>query len=117
MSHGRTDGRTDRHLDTLGSCRSQKSWVYILIEYRPKEKIKHFTNISTLCRCSATSPDRQTCTGPGHTVLELSEGIWSEAEDNPFSDHFKVYIHSCSNDDFSGVLMRIYKENIENIYF
>ena len=35
-------------------------------------------------------------------MLELSEGIWSEAEDNPFSDHFKVYIHSCSNDDFSG---------------
>ena len=74
-----------------------------------QKKLRHFTNISTLCRCSAASPDRQTCTGPSHTVLELSEGIWSEAEDNPFSDHFKVYIHSCSNDDFSGALMRVYK--------
>lgn len=57
------------------------------------------------CRCSVSSPDRQTCTGPTETVLELSEGIWSEAGDNPYTDHFKVYIHSCSNDDFSGGMM------------
>ena len=38
--------------------------------------------------------------------MELSDGIWSSnRDDNPFSDYFKVYIHYCSNDDFSGEIL------------
>ena len=60
--------------------------------------------VTYYCRCAPDSPDRETCTGPSVQVLELGDGIWSDTahEDNPFSDHFKVFIHSCSNDDFSG---------------
>lgn len=35
--------------------------------------------------------------------MDLSDGIWSSSQDdNPFSDYFKVYIHYCTNDDYSG---------------
>ena len=45
-------------------------------------------------------------------MLELTEGIWSsDAETNPFADYFKVYIHSCSNDDFSGETFRYCVDN------
>ena len=63
--------------------------------------------MSRVCRCSADSPDLGSCTAAAETVLELTEGIWSsDAETNPFADYFKVYIHSCSNDDFSGETVR-----------
>jgi len=54
-------------------------------------------------RCSDNSPDKGSCSGAEEPVLELDDGVWSSnSDDNPFSDYFKVYIHSCSNDDFSG---------------
>ena len=68
--------------------------------------------MSRVCRCSADSPDLGSCTAAAETVLELTEGIWSsDAETNPFADYFKVYIHSCSNDDFSGETFRYYVGN------
>merc|ERR1712226_788395 len=52
-------------------------------------------------RCEESSPE--TCTNSKDTFMSLSDGIWSSNhDDNPFSDHFKVYIHYCTNDDFSG---------------
>jgi len=54
-------------------------------------------------RCSESSADKEFCTTSRKTVLEFNEGIWSSnSDDNPFADYFKVFIHSCSNDDFSG---------------
>lgn len=52
-------------------------------------------------RCSDTSPE--SCTTAENNVMDLSDGIWSSSQDdNPFSDYFKVYIHYCTNDDYSG---------------
>ena len=52
-------------------------------------------------RCSDTSPE--TCTTAENNFMDLSDGIWSSnQDDNPFSDYFKVYIHYCTNDDYSG---------------
>ena len=55
-----------------------------------------------LCyRCSDTSPE--TCTTAENNFMDLSDGIWSSSQDdNPFADYFKVYIHYCTNDDYSG---------------
>jgi len=52
-------------------------------------------------RCSDTHPE--SCTAAENNVMDLSDGIWSSSQDdNPFSDYFKVYIHYCTNDDYSG---------------
>ena len=61
-----------------------------------------YRDIMTPCsRCSDTSPE--SCTAAEKNVLDLSDGIWSSSQDdNPFSDYFKVYIHYCTNDDYSG---------------
>ena len=43
------------------------------------------------------------CTSPEDSVLEKDEGFWSNnPSENPFADYFKVYVHYCSSDDFSG---------------
>ena len=59
-------------------------------------------NIITPCyRCSDTSPE--SCTTAENNFMDLSDGIWSSSQDdNPFSDYFKVYVHYCTNDDYSG---------------
>ena len=54
-------------------------------------------------RCSPGSPERVQCTSPRPEVLERRGGVWGEEEaTNPFHDYFKVYLHSCSSDAFSG---------------
>ena len=59
-------------------------------------------NMITPCyRCSDTSPE--SCTTAENNVMDLSDGIWSSSQDdNPFYDYFKVYVHYCTNDDYSG---------------
>ena len=59
-------------------------------------------HIVTPCsRCSDTSPE--TCTAAENNFMVLSDGTDpSSQDDNPFSDYFKVYIHYCTNDDYSG---------------
>ena len=43
------------------------------------------------------------CTTPEDSTLEKDDGFWSiNPNENPFADYFKVYIHYCSSDDFSG---------------
>jgi hypothetical protein len=43
------------------------------------------------------------CTAPGQDVLEREGGIWADdPATNPYHDYFKVYIHYCSSDAFSG---------------
>lgn len=67
-------------------------------------------------RCAPGSPDKQSCSASKDTVLELRDGIWSSnSDDNPFADYFKVYIHSCTNDDFSGT--REASRLTGNLYF
>jgi len=54
-------------------------------------------------RCKRGSAERAMCTSPEDSVLEKNEGLWSNnPEENPFADYFKVYVHYCSSDDFSG---------------
>jgi len=54
-------------------------------------------------RCERGSAERAMCTSPEDSVLEKDDGFWSNnPNENPFADYFKVYIHYCSSDDFSG---------------
>jgi len=54
-------------------------------------------------RCAKSSSERAMCTSPEKSVLEKDDGFWSNnPNENPFADYFKVYIHYCSSDDFSG---------------
>jgi len=54
-------------------------------------------------RCAKSSSERAMCTSPEDSVLEKDEGFWSNnPSENPFADYFKVYVHYCSSDDFSG---------------
>ena len=51
-------------------------------------------------RCNA---DPTLCSGPKESVLEQEGGIWSSNNtENPFADHFKIFIHYCSSDSFAG---------------
>jgi len=54
-------------------------------------------------RCDRSSPERAMCTSPEDSTIEKDEGFWSNnPNENPFADYFKVYVHYCSSDDFSG---------------
>jgi len=54
-------------------------------------------------RCERGSAERAMCTTPEDSTLEKDDGFWSNnPNENPFADYFKVYIHYCSSDDFSG---------------
>merc|ERR1719264_2068683 len=45
----------------------------------------------------------ETCTAPEKAEKRMSDGIWSkDRRNNPFADYFKVYLPSCSSDEFSG---------------
>jgi len=50
-------------------------------------------------RCSSGSQ----CTAPkSQLLLKDDAGIWGPGKDNPFADYFKVSVHYCSSDSFSG---------------
>jgi len=67
-------------------------------------------------RCERGSAERAMCTSPEDSVLEKSEGLWSNnPEENPFADYFKVYVHYCSSDDFSGT--RGASKSTGNLFF
>eukprot|EP00090_Calanus_glacialis_P018040 TRINITY_DN2796_c0_g1_i5.p1 TRINITY_DN2796_c0_g1~~TRINITY_DN2796_c0_g1_i5.p1 ORF type:complete len:659 (-),score=174.49 TRINITY_DN2796_c0_g1_i5:130-2106(-) len=47
--------------------------------------------------------DPTLCSGPKESVLEQQGGIWSSNNtENPFAEHFKIFIHYCSSDNFAG---------------
>jgi hypothetical protein len=67
-------------------------------------------------RCAAGSEDQAHCTGSRQEVIEREGGIWgSNPDKNPFHDYFKVYVHSCSSDSFSGT--RDSSSSTGNFYF
>merc|ERR550517_229903 len=54
-------------------------------------------------RCDENGEGRSKCTSPRQQVLEKNEGIWSsDFEVNPFVDHFKVFLHYCTSDNYAG---------------
>jgi len=54
-------------------------------------------------RCQRGSPEYGMCTSPDEKILEKTDGLWSNnPNENPFADYFKVYVHYCSSDDYSG---------------
>ena len=53
--------------------------------------------------CIRCTEDPTKCSGPKESVLEQQGGIWSSNNtENPFADHFKIFIHYCSSDSFAG---------------
>jgi len=60
-------------------------------------------NCGSVDQCNARCTEtRQLCSGPESPVMKIpSTGVW-ENKGSPFSDHFKVSIHYCSSDSFSG---------------
>jgi len=54
-------------------------------------------------RCGEGGEGQSKCTSPQQQFLEKNEGIWSsDFEVNPFVDHFKVYLHYCTSDNYAG---------------
>jgi len=46
---------------------------------------------------------KDNCASPTEKVLEKTDAIWSDNPlVNPFADHFKVYLHYCSSDNYAG---------------
>lgn len=45
----------------------------------------------------------QSCTSSQSSSIRMEDGIWSQDKrNNPFADHFKVLLPSCSSDEFGG---------------
>eukprot|EP00094_Tigriopus_californicus_P009354 TCALIF_09019-PB protein Name:"Protein of unknown function" AED:0.11 eAED:0.12 QI:206/0.75/0.66/1/1/1/9/985/816 len=45
----------------------------------------------------------QRCTSNERPSIQMDDGIWSQDKrNNPFADHFKVLLPSCSSDEFGG---------------
>jgi len=67
-------------------------------------------------RCREGAQGRSSCTAPDQQVLDRRDGIWSSNPlINPFADHFKVYLHYCTSDNYAGT--RGASRSTGNFYF
>jgi len=58
----------------------------------------------------------RTCSPPEEAVKQMEDGIWSQnIRNNPFAVYFKVYLPSCSSDEFSGI--RGNSSGTEDLFF
>jgi len=58
------------------------------------------------------------CSAPEDATRLLQDGLWSrETQNNPFANYFKVYLPSCTLDDFSGARGPIRGSDGDRIWF
>lgn len=58
------------------------------------------------------------CQAPTEASKTKRDGVWSrEQQNNPFADYLKVYLPSCSLDDFSGARGPLFGSNGGRIFF
>lgn len=60
----------------------------------------------------------EACSAPLEVTKVQRDGVWSrEKQNNPFADYFKIYVPSCSLDDFSGARGPIFGSQGGKIFF
>jgi len=60
----------------------------------------------------------QACASPVQATKLQRDGVWSrERQNNPFADYFKIYLPSCSLDDFSGAKGPLFGSRGGKIFF
>lgn len=69
--------------------------------------------------CIAICQDHpDACSAPEDATRLLQDGLWSrETQNNPFANYFKVYLPSCTLDDFSGARGPIRGSDGDRIWF
>jgi len=78
--------------------------------------IEPCTSVDECLNICENHPDA--CSAPVDATRILQDGLWSrETANNPFANYFKVYVPSCSLDDFSGARGPLRGSNGNQIYF